>query len=327
MNESEWPLVSAVMLCYNQARFAVECLEGIKAQKYPNLELIVADDASGDESAAVIQSWLSRNPDLPHRFLRNRVNQGMCRTLNSALARCNGKYFSGIAADDVWLPGKLCGQVALIERLSDKVGVVYGDALRMNPYGTLLPPTFLEDVARHHRFSQMPQGNVQMALWRGNFIAPMTTLIRRECFNRAGTFDESCFAEDWELWLRISRYYDFVYWPELSAKYRKVATSICNSQQGRLTDDETRTCIKHLRAGYLQGQLKKAAVRKLYNLAICSYEFRSLNHKRNLLTALRYRPTPGIGLRCLFAFAGIGPGHFADVRPILSLDQRLSVRN
>ena len=62
-----YPLVTAIVLCYNHARFVVECLESVKAQNYPNLELIVNDDASRDDSAAVIQAWLSKN-NIPHRF-------------------------------------------------------------------------------------------------------------------------------------------------------------------------------------------------------------------------------------------------------------------
>ena len=103
----EYPLVSAVVLCYNQARFVLECLEGIKAQDYPNLELIINDDASTDDSVAVIEGWLAKNPGIRHQFFRNQSNRGICRTLNNALAHCHGKYFAGIAADDVWLPGKL----------------------------------------------------------------------------------------------------------------------------------------------------------------------------------------------------------------------------
>src|SRR5437868_7150756 len=107
----EYPLVSAEVLCYNHARFVVECLESVKLQNYPNLELIVNDDASTDNSAALIEAWLAENKSIPHRFIHNKVNRGLCRTLNNALGQASGKYFCGIAADDAWLPGKLLNQV------------------------------------------------------------------------------------------------------------------------------------------------------------------------------------------------------------------------
>jgi glycosyltransferase involved in cell wall biosynthesis len=294
-----------------------ECLESVKLQNYPNLELIINDDASRDNSAALIENWLAKNPGIPHRFLRNQTNQGLCRSLNNALAHTSGKYFSGIAADDAWLAGKLRNQVALMERLPDKVGVIYSDALRIDEHGNLVPPTFLEATFRNCHFAEVPQGNIHLALWQANFVAPMTTLIRRECFARVGLFDETKFAEDWDMWLRISRYYEFVYSPEVSAKYRKVQSSICNAQLDRLLDDENHTCLKHLRAGDLEEAARNAAVMRLYNLAIYSYERKTFKHKGNVLQALRFRPTPGLALRCIFALGGIGSSQFARIRRVL----------
>ena len=68
-DKKEWPLVSAIVLSYNQARFAVECLESIKAQDYPNLELLINDDASKDNSVAVIDMACqkSANPEGVHQ--------------------------------------------------------------------------------------------------------------------------------------------------------------------------------------------------------------------------------------------------------------------
>lgn len=311
------PLVSAVVLCYNHAAFVRECLEGVKAQNYPNLELIINDDASRDDSVSVIEDWLKENSGIRCRFLRHQANQGLCRSLNNALALTTGKYFCGIAADDVWLPGKLINQVALLERLPDKVGVVFSDALRIDENGEPLPPSFLEATMRNCQLTAIPEGNIHLALWRANFVAPMTTLIRRECFGRVGVFDESKFAEDWDMWLRLSRCYEFAYVPEPCAKYRKVTTSICNAQLDRLLDDENHTCLKHLRTGNLDEAGRAAATDRIYNLAICSYERRTSKHRRNLLHALRFRATPGLLLRSVFALCRIRPDHFARFRRFL----------
>lgn len=313
----EYPLVSAVVLCYNHARFVTECLDSVKAQGYSNLELVINDDASTDNSARVIEDWVARNSDIPSRFLRNQANQGLCRSMNRAVANANGKYFCGIAADDAWLARKLTNQVRLMESLPEKVGVVYSDALRIDEQGTVLPPTFLETTLRNCQISQPPQGDIHLALWQANFVAPMTTLIRRACFDRVGLFDEDKFAEDWDMWLRISRHYDFVYSPEISAKYRKVQSSICNAQLGRLLDDENHTCLKHLRSGCLEEKARLAAAHKFYNLAICSYERRTLRHKQNLLHALRFRPTPGLALRVLLALCRVHPDGFERMRRVL----------
>jgi glycosyltransferase involved in cell wall biosynthesis len=307
------PLVSAVVLCYNQARFVTECLEGVKSQNYPNLELIINDDASRDDSASVIRQWLAQT-DIPHRFLSQDSNRGLCRSLNDALSHARGKYVSAIAADDVWLPGKLLTQVETMERLPATIGVVYSDALQMDEDGNMLPQRFL---AAHGHDGAMPRGDIQEELWKGNFIPAMTTLVRRDCYTQVGLFDESLFYEDWDMWLRVARYFQFAYSDHVSAKYRLVSASMLRSQFARINDSMCQVCVKHLKQGYLKGKSKRAAAWQLYNRAIYSFESASPGSRRRLGQALRYRPSPGIALRLLFASCGFGPGAFASMRSVL----------
>lgn len=308
----EYPLVSAIVLCYNQTRFVQECLEGVRAQQYPNLELIVNDDASRDDSAVAIESWLGRS-GMPHRFLQNTVNQGLCRSLNQALLHARGQYIAAIAADDVWLAGKLLNQVGMMEKLPDKVGVVYSDALQMDEAGRMLPNRF---IGRYRKFERMPEGNIHRILWGGNFIPAMTTLIRRECYAKVGPFDETLYYEDWDMWLRISRLFEFAYTDEVTAKYRIVSTSM-QSQSQRMIDAGCQVCWKHLREGILDRETRTAAANLFYNYAISSYEHETLTHRRNLWHAFQFRPTPGLALRCLFALCGVGSDRFARLRRML----------
>jgi len=290
-------------------------LESVKAQNYPNLELIVNDDASKDDSASVIQAWLAQS-GIPHRFLRNQTNQGLCRSLNNAISQSRGKYTAGIAADDVWLPGKLLTQVERMERLPERCGVLYTDALQMDEQGNLLEGRFI-DVYR--RFEKKPEGNISSSLWKGNFIPAMTTLIRRECYEKVGLYDEALYYEDWDMWLRISRCFEFAYADEVSAKYRIVSTSMMQSQGNRMIDAGCQICLKHLRAANLGHDTRTAAALLCYNYAIASYEHKTLKHKRNLLQALRFRPTPGLALRCLLAVCGVGSERFARLRSLLQV--------
>jgi glycosyltransferase involved in cell wall biosynthesis len=282
----------------------------VKLQNYPNLEIIVNDDASKDNSVLVIQEWLDKN-NLSYRFLKNKVNQGICRSLNNVLAQARGKYVSGVAADDVWLPGKLLTQVEMMERLPGKVGVLYSDALQMNENGEALPRRFIESF-RH--FESPPQGDIQKIMWEGNFIPAMTTLIRRECFSKVGLYDEELFYEDWDMWLRLARYYEFAYSEQVSAKYRLVTTSMVRSQYARVNDSMCRLCVKHLRQGYLHGECKRLAAKYLYNGAIYSFERATPGYRKWLLQALRFRPTFGLGLRLLFSYCGLGPESFSRLR-------------
>jgi hypothetical protein len=173
---------------------------------------------------------------------------------------------------------------------------------------------FFEDAGRNRDFSEMPQGDVQVALWQANFIAPMTTLIRRECFDRVGLYDENLFAEDWDMWLRISRHYEFVFSPEISAKYRIVRTSATNGQFVRLLDDMCKTCAKYLKAGGLRPEVRRAAGMKLHALATGSFWKKSPRHRQNLLQAARYYPTGGGLVRCFLACIGLNGTDFERMR-------------
>lgn len=273
------PLVSAIVLCYNQAPFVVECLEGVKSQNFPSLELIVHDDASRDDSVAVIQSWLSKS-NIPHRFLRQSTNQGLCRSINYALSQAAGKYVSAVAADDIWLPDKLLTQVEIMEQLPDKVGVLYSDALQVDEKGNLLPKRFIE---AHRLFTTMPEGDIHKIMWEGNFIPAMTTLIRRDCYHQVGPFDETLFYEDWDMWLRISRTFDFVYSPEVSAKYRHVSTSMIRSQRSRILDSTCRMCFKHLAQDNSPPEAKRLALTRVYNEIIEAARNSTPEYKRHML--------------------------------------------
>src|SRR5580692_11666573 len=85
------PLVTAGVICYNQAQFVVEALDSIKAQVYPSLHLVVVDDCSSDDSAKVIREWLDMHWPAAV-FVAHEINMGVCRSVNDVLANAKGKY-------------------------------------------------------------------------------------------------------------------------------------------------------------------------------------------------------------------------------------------
>lgn len=216
------PLVSIIVVCYNQSAFVVDCLESIRLQTYKNVELIILDDCSQDDSVAAIESWIAAHNTQPV-FISHKRNEGICKTFNEALSYASGKYISIIAADDVYMPYKTETQVALFERLPNKVGLIYGDALQIDASGNLLPHKFIET---HRPLEVMPQGDVFGVLLRGNFIPAMSTMVRRECYDTVGVYDEQLSYEDFDMWLRISRHYEFHFSPLVLAKYRILPTSM-----------------------------------------------------------------------------------------------------
>ncbi|MBO5674434.1 MAG: glycosyltransferase family 2 protein [Paludibacteraceae bacterium] len=97
------PLVSVPVITYNSSKFVLETLESIKAQTYQNIELIISDDCSTDNTVELCRKWVEENKE---RFVRTQIitsetNTGVSANLNRAEAACQGEWVKGIAGDDL----------------------------------------------------------------------------------------------------------------------------------------------------------------------------------------------------------------------------------
>ena len=283
------PRVSVLVACYNQARYVAECLESVRSQTYPNVELITIDDCSRDESASVIRGWLAANYPTA-TFVVHERNQGVCKTFNDALHRSSGKYVSLLAADDVFLPDKLERQVEILENSPADIGVVYSDSWQMDAEGMQLPEKF---IATHRDFERMPEGKIFSILLGGNFIPAPTTLIRRECFEKVGSFDEELIYEDFDMWLRIARHYQFAFSPHVSARYRVVPESVTRAmlrQSDAGWKSEFKIYEKWIRSRDLTANELRVAKSRLASIVFHMYAAGCAGRSRYLRSALRHNP-------------------------------------
>lgn len=276
------PLVSCIVLCYNQGPFVARTLDGVKAQQYSNVELLIHDDSSSDNSVMKIERWLEENwRQKAVKFHSSSVNKGICKSLNWALKESKGKFISLTAADDIWRPQKLSRQIELFNQLDSSYGVVYSDALQIDKDGNRLSETFLE---AHNVEAPRPTGDIHARLWAGNFIPAMTTLIRRECYEKVGVYDESLYYEDYDMWLRIARHFNFYYMPEVTASYRILDTSMVRSQPDKMIDASWQMILKHLETGNLNRSYRFLAAKALIRFLHVSLE-RKTAHSGKLLGA------------------------------------------
>jgi glycosyltransferase involved in cell wall biosynthesis len=312
-DEQALPLVTVAVACYNQAQFVIEALESVKAQAYPNLHLVVLDDCSKDNSVNVIRNWLNRHyPDSV--FVVHKTNMGVCRTANDLLANAKGKYLRSLAADDRWIPNTLARQIEIMEAASQDVGVLYSDALLMDERGKLLPKRFIEI---HRPFAQMPEGWIFDTLLQGNFIPTMTAVIRLRCLEVVGGIDESLMTEDWDLWLRISRQFKFKYFPEPTAYYRFVQTSMTRTLYDEIVDSERRMFVKYLRCGWLAGEKKEEAIDAEYLEAYRAYRQGLPDRAWEAARAFRHRICIKHALLLLFVAVGLPFRRFEELINLL----------
>lgn len=212
-----YPLVTVVCACYNQSAYILESLESVKNQTYPNLELIIWDDASKDDSVEIIDSWISQNPDLKVTFTKNAVNKGICKSLNEAKSLAKGKYIQILALDDLLLPDKIERHVQLLEKSKSTDALVFSDAYLIDSASNTYQNRF---IAYYKRYLSLESGNFFEELLKNNYIPAMTVLYKTEILNEIGSWDETLAYEDYDMLLRIAEKYDFIFDPIVSAKYR-----------------------------------------------------------------------------------------------------------
>jgi len=216
------PLVSVIAACYNQACYAIETLESIRNQTYKNIELIIWDDASTDNSVEVIEDWIQKH-DIPCVFLKHTENLGICKSLNDAFTHVNGKYLQMTAVDDILLPEKIERQVDILENSGLDDALVFSDAFLINEKSELHQNKF---IAYHKHYLNIKSGYFFDELLRGNFIPCMTILYKVEVLKEIGRWDENLRYEDYDMLLRIAYKYKFIYTNEMTVKYRLHADNL-----------------------------------------------------------------------------------------------------
>lgn len=189
-----WPRVSVVTPSYNQGRFIEETLRSVLLQGYPNLEYIVVDGGSTDESVEVIRRY---EPFLAH--WESERDRGQSHAINKGLARATGEVLCWLNSDDYLLPGALR---AVAEALfgGEGAAAVVGHCVRV-----------YADGREPHRLSGRFE-NLEglLAFWKGYRMHQPSIFWRREVFERVGYIDESLhLTMDFDYWVRIARHFEF----------------------------------------------------------------------------------------------------------------------
>jgi len=221
------PRVSVIIPTYNRAHLVGRAIQSVLDQTYQDFELIVVDDGSTDNTEEIVR----RFDDERIRYIRLNENSGSpAAPTNTGIKTARGEYIAVQDSDDEWLPGKLDKQMKVFENVSPKVGIVYTDMWRVR-----------EDGKKEYQHSPriMPEDGIvyEEALgYRLAGIGTQTVVIRKECFEKAGLFDEKLpMYIDTELLIRMSKYYYFYHIEEPLVNYFATAGSIVSSTKATIT--------------------------------------------------------------------------------------------
>ena len=214
------PRVSVVIPAYNAMRYLPQTVASVLAQTFGDFEVLIVDDGSQDDTAG----WAAAHPDARVRLVA-RPNGGAAAARNTGVQHAAGEYVAFLDADDLWQPTKLEQQVARADA-DPEVGLVdcwisYIDG-EGEPIGKVMTQHLEGDVWAHM---------VEYNLVR----CGSTPLVRRRLFDEVGSFDEGFrYAEDWEMWIRITARYKFAVVKEPLVAYRQHANNKHKNYQSLL---------------------------------------------------------------------------------------------
>ena len=223
------PLISIITPSYNQGRFIEATIRSVIEQDYPEIEYIIVDGGSRDETLEIIQryqshiAWWVSEPD-----------QGQTDALNKGFARATGDILAWINSDDTYLPGAFAEAAAFLQA-HPEVGMVYGDANLVDEAGR-----FLERFpARQTDYKRLRRGSVH--------IPQQASFFRADLWRKVGPLDPSFyFAMDYDLWVRLAKLTPLHYHPRLWANFRLHG-------QGKSIASDDRCYPEMLRVHYREG--------------------------------------------------------------------------
>jgi len=226
------PLVSVIIATYNRADYVGESINSVLNQSYQNVEIVVIDDGSTDNTKNVLSQYKNKIKYIYQE------NKGQAAARNNGIRESKGEFIAFLDSDDLLMPGAIELQVNALSSESN-IKLAYGRIMEIDSKGRA--------IVTHRNNQRYKSGSVYGDLLLDYFIQTSTVMVRKECFNHIGYFDESIRGtEDWDMWLRISRHFKVQCIDAIIAKYRvHNANSIGNID--KLFKNELKVLRKHFR--------------------------------------------------------------------------------
>lgn len=187
------PKVSVAIISYNHAAYLPTTIESVLAQTYQDLEIIIVDDGSSDNSLEIACEYEAKDGRVKVFTHLNKVNKGISATCNLAIEKSRGEYINLLGSDDAYYPYTVEEQAKYLD-LHENVGIVCGKSQFMDKYGDLLPRILPETWDDENFIEQMLESCR---------IAAPTVMVRRICYETVGNYETGLTFSDWDMWLKI----------------------------------------------------------------------------------------------------------------------------
>lgn len=200
------PRISVIIPCYNSEKFIKETMDSVLSQTYRDFEVIVIDDGSKDKTREIIQSFDDERIKYYYK-----KNGGMADARNEGIKLAKGEHIAFLDHDDIWFSDKLELQLSEIEK-SECIGIVYSGYIEINDKHIIL---------RESR--PLRKGMIlKNLLIEGNIVGtPSCVIVRKRVLDKVGVFNPSLsISADWDLWIRIAKFYQVSFVDKVLLKYR-----------------------------------------------------------------------------------------------------------
>jgi glycosyltransferase involved in cell wall biosynthesis len=204
-------LISCILPNFNGEKYLGQAIESILAQDFPDFEFLILDDGSLDRSKEIIERFATLDKRIKPFFLKK---QGLVSILNFGLENSKGKYIARMDSDDISLPNRFSTQINYLKQ--PNIGLVGSGIYVINESGSFL------------KYGHYPSDIIlNKMMLDANYIAHPTVIFKRELLDKVGRYSKVFrHAEDYELWLRLSRVTNIINTKEKLLVYRQHKNSI-----------------------------------------------------------------------------------------------------
>lgn len=250
------PRVSVIIPTYNTARYLPEAIESVLKQTYQDFEIIVLDDGSNDNTKEIVMKY-NDNIKNKIRYIYQE-NKGVAVARNTAIKNARGEFIALLDADDKYYPNRLEEGIKVIGS-NPGIGLVHADDMETFEDGKC--------IGTPKRNKRVLSGYIFKNLFthKANISSP-TVLVRKECFDKVGLFDENLTrlgCEDREAWLRIAREYRIEYINKVLAYYRHQRAGLSKNRE-KMMRGRYYVVDKFFSQGYVSKSLRRIALGRIH---------------------------------------------------------------
>ena len=228
------PLVSVFLVTYNSSNYVLEALESVKDQTYPNIELIISDDASKDNTIEICRNWIEKNK---HHFkntilITSEINTGVAPNCNRAIKASSGIWLKVLAGDDKLLPDTITNFISYVTQ-TPKCDIVFG---KLYFYGE--DNLLVESVKNYYEETCYPlilQNTVKKqfkSILKRMYVPGPGLFFKKDLWEEIGGYDEKYpMAEEYPFTFEVLKKNYYIYFlDKISYGYRVREDSICHDK-------------------------------------------------------------------------------------------------